>query len=194
MNLKPDETDFFEWKTSVSIFKNRYILSQLAIGIGIPFGLLILLLIVMIDPKNISYTFYALGLLAGLFFFTFLLIILIYRGKYEVGFILDEKGIKCYDLSGKNNKKQATNGLTFVLGILSRKPAVLGTGMVAEVKQSIFIDWKDMRNVMFKPGQNTIYIKENTSKLIAVFCTKENFEKVKSIFEQHISGSITTKP
>lgn len=185
MNLKPDETDLFEWRTRVSIFKNRYILSQLAIGIGIPFGLLILLLIVLIDPENISYTFYALGLLAGLFFFTFLLIILIYRGKFEVGYVLNDKGIKCDALPGKTNKKQATNGLTFVLGILSRKPAVLGTGMVAEAKQSIFIDWKDIRHVIFKPGQNTIYIKENSSQLIAIFCTRENFEKVKKIFEQH---------
>jgi len=186
MELESDTKSEYEWKISVSIFSNRTILSQLAIGIGIPFGILILLLIFLIDPENISYTLYALELIAGLFIFSYLLILLVYRGKYEVGYQIDKNGISCYSPPDQAKKNRTINGLTFVLGVLTRKPAVLGAGIIAETKQSVFIPWKDIQKVKYKPGQNTIFVKGHPTQTIAIFCTDENYKSVENEIKRTI--------
>jgi hypothetical protein len=187
MELASIKISDFEWKISVSIFSNRTILSQLAIGIGIPFGILILVLIFLIDPENISYTFYALGLIAALFFFTYLLILVVYRGKYEVCYQINEKGISCYSPPNQAKKNRTINGLTFVLGVLTRKPAVLGAGIIAETKQSVFIPWSDIQKVTYTPNQNTIFVKGHPTQTIAIFCSFENYKSIENVIKQSLT-------
>jgi len=183
MAFEPENKSNYEWKISVTIFSNRTILSQLAIGIGIPFGILIVMLIIVRDPENLIYTGYAFILLAALFIFTYIIILMMYRGKYEVGFTLSDQGIHCFTLPEQARKNKKINGLTFVLGVLSRKPAIIGAGMIAETKQSVFVNWKDIRKINYHNGQNTILLKGSPTQTIAVFCNPDNFQKVKEIIE-----------
>jgi hypothetical protein len=75
--------DRLQWEFYVPIFRNRYILKGLALAVGLPFGIVIALIIITAkgdifgtDAK------YALGLIVLLFLLTFLLIMIIYGGKY----------------------------------------------------------------------------------------------------------------
>jgi len=187
MEQKSDKNPDYEWKTSVSIFSNRIILSQLAIGIGIPFGILILILIFLIDPENLNYTFYAFGMIAALFIFTYLLILLVYRGRYEVGYKINEVGITCFSIPNQAKKNRTINGLTFVLGVLTRTPAVLSVGVNAEIQQSVFISWKDIREVNYNPDQNTIFVKGQPTQTIAIFCLAENFKNIEYLIRQTVA-------
>ena len=75
-----DIQEEIQWQISVSIFKNRIIMQQLVIAIGISFGLLALI-IGLVSGRSV-YTLYALGLIGALLFFTWLFIMTVYRGKH----------------------------------------------------------------------------------------------------------------
>ena len=81
-----------QWEIFVPIFKNRFILKGLGLDVGLPFGIVITV-ILFFGGSN---TPYALGLIGLLFILTFVLIMIAYGGKYAAGFILDEKGIVNY--------------------------------------------------------------------------------------------------
>jgi len=83
-----------QWEINVPIFRNRYRLKGLALAIGIPFGILFAVVIIAVggdvagtDAK------YALAIIAALLILTFLLVLIVYSGRYAPGFIVDGTGI-----------------------------------------------------------------------------------------------------
>lgn len=166
------------WEISVPIFKNRIILKQLGLAIGIPFGL-VLVIIWLASGFNI-YTLYAFGLIIALFILTWLLLIVVYRGRYEVVFVLNCKGVLSFRQAKEVKKNQLVNGLTIVLGLLSGKPATVGAGMLALSRQKTFLKWKDVTKVIYKPESHTILLWGGWSEQVAVFCTGENYSQVKN--------------
>lgn len=186
MNNKIHNSNKITWEISVPIFHNQLILKQLGIAIGIPFGLLIIFLIII--TQEIRYLYYALGLIGLLFLFTYIVIMLLYRGTYDVGFVLDQKGIRCYTQKKQAKKNRVINGLAMILGIFFRKPGVAGAGMLAQSRQDIRINWRNIRKVRFRPKQRLILVKGNFAENIAVFCHKENYDQVTSVINQHIDS------
>ena len=96
MNTVENDTEKIEWSIDVPIFKNLVILKQLGIAIGIPFGLLLIFFFVISKPEDRIYTLYAFVLIFLFFFLTYLIIMFLYKGKYSVSFILDDKGIQSF--------------------------------------------------------------------------------------------------
>jgi hypothetical protein len=182
MGLKDNSHGKFEWTVSVSIFRNSKILGQLTIAIGIPFGLLCIFLIFSNRGENRIYSMYALGMVATLFILTYLLIQVLYGGKYDVGFVIDDKGILCYTKSHQAKINRIVNGLTVVLGLLTGKPSAAGAGILAATKQSTFLNWKKIKKVKYSPKQHVIMIRGGFTESMAVFCTEENYPTVKAIF------------
>ena len=141
---------------SVPIFRNTVILKQLGIAIGIPFGL-IALVIGLASGKSV-YAFYGLGPIAVLLFFTWIFIIVVYRGKYEAEFVLDDKGVLCRTQAKQAKKNRIVNAITVVLGLLSGKPAVAGAGTLAQSRQATF--------------------RGGWTEQVALFCTEDNYAPV----------------
>ncbi|MEA4816419.1 MAG: hypothetical protein VB120_06145 [Lachnospiraceae bacterium] len=168
--------DFHEtlsWKISVPIFKNTVILKQIGIAIGIPFGLVIL--IIAITSGKSVYALYAIGLIVALLFLTWVFIMVIYRGKYDAEFVLDKKGI-LYRTQEKQAKKNGIlNVITVVLGLASGKPSVAGAGMLAQSNQEVFIRWAHITKIKYKPQNHTILLRGKLTENIGLFCTKENY-------------------
>ena len=171
-----------KWEVNVPIFRNPLILKQLGIAIGLPFGLLIIGLIIL--TNEIRYLLYSLLLIGLLFLIVYITIMLLYRGTYDVGFVLDKKGIRCYTQKKQARKNRFINGLSIILGIFFRKPGVAGAGMLAQSRQDIKINWRNVRKVTFQPKQQLILVKGNFAENIAVFCQKENYEQIKTIIKQ----------
>jgi hypothetical protein len=165
-----------EWKNSVSIFRESVILKQLGLAVGIPFGL-VALIIGVTSGKSV-YTLYALGLIAALLLLTWLFIMIVYGGKYEVEYILNERGILCRTQTRQARKNRIINTLTVVLGLLSRKPAAAGAGMLAQARQEVFLQWSKVNKVVYKPDSSTIILRGAPMETIALFCTKENYMMV----------------
>ena len=165
-----------QWQISVPIFRNRVILKQLGLAIGIPFGL-VALVIGLTSGKSV-YTLYGLGLIAALLFFTWLFIMAVYRGKYETEFVLDQKGVLCRTQAKQAKKDRIVNALTVMLGLLSGKPAVAGAGMMAQSRQEVFIRWSRLTKVKYKPKSRTILLWGGWTENIALLCADENYEQV----------------
>ncbi len=165
-----------QWRIRVPIFKNTVILRQLGIAVGIPFGL-VALVIVLTSGKSV-YALYALGLIAALLFSTWLFIMAVYKGKYEAEFVVDHKGVLCRTQAKQAKQNRMINSLTVVLGLLSGKPAVAGAGVLAQSRQGVFLKWSRVRKVKYKPRQRTILLKGGFSERIALFCTRDNYAQV----------------
>ena len=165
-----------QWQISVPIFRNTVILKQLGIAIGIPFGL-VALVIGLASGKSV-YALYGLGLIAALLFFTWLFIMAVYRGKYEAEFVLDDKGVLCRTQAKQAKKNRVVNALTVVLGLLSGKPAAAGAGMLAQSRQEVFLRWNHITKVKYKPKSRTILLRGGWTEQIALFCADENYPQI----------------
>ncbi len=159
-----------EWCISVPIFKNPVILKQLGIVIGIPFGFLVLV-IGLTSGKSV-YTLYGLALIAALFFFAWLLIMVIYRGKYEVEFVLDGQGRDLPNAGKTGKENRIVNGLTVMLGLLTGSFAVSGAGMLAQPAQETSLRWNRVTKVKQKPKSRIILLRSGWLEQIALFCTQ----------------------
>jgi len=158
------------------------LLKQLGLAIGIPFGL-ISLVIVLISGRSLD-TVYALGLIAALLILTWLFIMAVYRGKYEAEFALDQKGVLCRTQAGQAKKNRIVNTLAVIFGLLSGGPAAAGAGMLAQSRQEVFIRWKRITKVKYKPHTRTILLRGEWTEQIALFCTDENYP----VAEEFING------
>lgn len=162
-----------EWKIKVPIFKNPVILKQLGIAVGIPFGL-VAVVICVTSGRSVD-TLYALGLIGILMLFTWIFVMAVYGGKYEAEFFLDEEGVLCRTQAKQARKNQIINSLTVVVGLLSGKPAVAGAGVLAGVRQSVYLRWNRITKISFQPDRRTILLRGGWTEHIALFCTKENY-------------------
>ena len=162
-----------EWTVNVSVFRNSVIVRQIGFATGIPFGILILVLI-------LTKAYYGLMLVAVLFLLTFLFIQLVWGGKYNVGFELDSNGIRNYTLEDQAKKNRIINSMAVVLGILSGKPAVAGAGMLAYSRQDVLMKWKNIKKVKYLPNKHTVMVKGGFTESIAVFCIKDNYSEVEA--------------
>ncbi|MGI6498948.1 MAG: hypothetical protein ACOX0U_09150 [Oscillospiraceae bacterium] len=165
-----------QWRISVPIFRNTVILKQLGLAIGIPFGL-VALVIGLASGKSV-YTLYGLGLIAALLLLSWLFIMVIHRGKYEAEFLLDQKGVLCRTQEKQAKKNRIVNGMTVAFGVLSGKPAAAGAGMLAQSRQEVFLRWAHVAKVKYRPKNRTILLRGGFSEQIALFCTAENYPQI----------------
>jgi hypothetical protein len=172
-----------QWQISVPIFRNTVILKQLGLAIGIPFGL-VALGIGLTSGKSV-YTLYGLGLIAALLFLTWIFIMALYRGKYEVEFVLDQKGVLCRTQAKQAKKNRIVNALTVVSGLLYGKPSAAGAGILAQSRQEVFLRWSRVTKVRYKPQNHTILLRGGWTENIALFCANENYEQVEAFVRRN---------
>jgi len=173
-----DMQEAIRWEISVPVFKNTVIVKQLGLAIGLPFGM-VALVIGLASGKSV-YTLYGLGLIAALLFFTWLFVMAAYKGKYEVEFVLDDKGTLCRTQAGQAKKNRVINALAVLLGLLSGKPTAAGAGMLAQSRQEVFLRWNRITRVKYKPQSRAILLCGGWMEQIALFCTQDNYAQVES--------------
>lgn len=179
-----DLQEAVRWEVSVPISKNTVILRQMGIAVGIPFGL-VALVIALVSGVSCD-TLYALGLVAALLILTWLFIMAVYRGKYEVEFVLDRKGVLCRTQAKQARKNRVINTLAVILGLLTGKPAAAGAGMLAESRQETFLRWNRITRVKYKSKSHTILLRGGWTENIALFCTDESYEQVESFVRRNL--------
>lgn len=165
------------WTNSVPIFQRSIILKQLGIAVGIPFGLVIVFL--LISSRGSKDALYGVGLIILTFLLTYALIKIVYGGMYKAEFIVDDEGVQCILDQKQGRKNKIVNTLTVLAGFLSQKPAVAGAGILAGSRSHVSIPWKEIRKVKYIDKEQLIVVKGNFSENIALFCTKENYSGVK---------------
>ncbi len=180
-----------QWQINVPIFRNEVILKQLGIAVGIPFGLLAVLLVLF--SGNSVYTLYALGLIGALLFFTWIFVMAVYGGEYELEFFLDEKAVFCRTRTKQAMKNKMVNTLTVVLGIITGKPAAAGAGILAGSRQSVCLRWDGIVKASYKPRSRTIMVRGGWTESMGIFCTKENYVEVEKFVSARLSHRLKNR-
>ncbi|MDD2481743.1 MAG: hypothetical protein PHC44_03455 [Lutispora sp.] len=175
-------TEKIKWEIKVPLFKNTVILKDLGLALGIPFGILIIVLLIVskgdISRDGIGYPLIFIGIF---FVMSFMFIILIYGGKYDAGYVIDSKGILNYTQEKQAKKNKIINVLLVIIGILSGKPSAAGGGILAQSRQYVLVKWKSIKKVKVYPKSKSIVIRGGFAEKIALFCNDDNFELVRDI-------------
>lgn len=166
-----------------------YRLHPASIGsVGLPFGTLVVFLLFIARKSSGPGEYYALALIGGLFLLTFLLIMAVYGGKYDVAFLVDDKGILCRTQKSQAKANAIINRLAVLLGLFARVPAAAGAGLLAQSRQSVFLRWSDIRKVTYRPQQHVILVRGGLTESIAVFCTGDNYDEIAAIVAGRCHG------
>ncbi len=175
-----------EWDIKVPIFKNKLIVRQLGLAIGIPFGILLLLFLGFAVFTQDRGAWYAVTIVVVLLLLTFVFVMIIFRGVYDVHFSIGDKGIDSHTNAKQAKKARAINRLAFLGGLLRGMLSVAGAGMLAESRQKVSIRWDKVRTVKYYPRSYTILIKENPMNSMGIFCTAENYASVEKMIKERV--------
>lgn len=171
-----------KWSKSVPIFKSSVILKQLLVAVGMPFGLVAIF--ILISSGDSSDTKYAIGLIFFTLIITYLFMKIFYGGKYDLNFIIDEKGLKCLEDKKQQKKSKALNILTIMAGIITNKPAVSGAAILSQSRNTVFIPWEEIRKVKYIDHEHVIMVYGKFTDNISLFCTEHNYPEVKELIQK----------
>ncbi|OEF97378.1 hypothetical protein [Desulfuribacillus alkaliarsenatis] len=177
-----------EWKMEVPIFKNRLILKQLVLAVGLPFIIVFAALLVLAwKTNNFQDAKYAFGIIGLAFFLAVVLILVAYRDKYSVKFRIDRKGVYSLtqDKQAKTNRKM--QGLLAFLGIINLNPTAVGIAVLAQTREKTYIPWRRIRSIRYYPKQHTIIIRGGWTESVALFCQKDSYARIKELLVENSS-------
>lgn len=182
-----EETNEIHWDIVVLIFKNRVILQELGITLGIPFGMLLIVLALSTGGSffDNQTTIFA-AVFFGLFLAVSFLFVLLVMGRYPVSYVLDDSGISYTPQDKQEKRKRLVNTLAIVFGLLSGKPSVAGAGLLANTRQKMFLPWSKIKKIKKYPRSYTLVIYAKPAGKMGVFCTPKNYPEISAILEKHI--------
>lgn len=169
------------WDIKVPIFKDRIILKQLGLAVGIPFGILILVLIMVKAYQGLL-------MIGALFLLSYILVMLVFRGTYDVHFAIDEKGVLSESQPKQSAIVKKLSTLTMILGLFSQNTTTVGAGMLASSRTRILVPWNRLEKVKYIEKDRSIMLYAGFGENMALFCTDENFDQVKSIVAEKMEA------
>ena len=177
-----------QWETSVPLFKNRFILRGLALAFGLPLAGVVIFLLIS-SGGSFDEAKYPLLFIGFFLAVAFLAVLLIFGGAYRPGYILDGEGITNYTQTTQTKRNRKVNLWLFILGALRGKPGMMGTGLLAQSKETVQIKWKKIRKVKYYPVQRTIMVRGGYTEKIALFCTGETYAPAEAMIRQKAAGA-----
>ncbi|MCC6147498.1 MAG: hypothetical protein IT308_08020 [Anaerolineaceae bacterium] len=181
------ENDEIRWDIVVPIFKNRVILQELGIALGIPFGMLLLVLALTTGGKFFasSTVVFAAGFFAVFMVVSFLFVLLV-MGHYPVNFVMDSRGITYSPQKRQENRNRLINTLTIVFGLLSGKPSIAGAGFLANARQKMYLPWGKVKKLKTYPRSHTIVLYGQMAEKMGVFCSPDSYSDILTYITAHI--------
>ncbi len=122
------------------------------------------------------------GVLTGALWVLGLLIMAVFfRGRYHVRYTLSDKGILQETVDAVARK---ANRAAIILGVLARKPGLVGAGLIARSRESEAVNWKGAFAAVEKPARHLIVLRNSWRAVMFVQCTPENFDEVQQRVNQ----------
>lgn len=176
--------EILEWKTRVSFFRNNPVTRQIAVVVGVPFGLLLLWMAkrgFADGVREARYAFYFVGffLAIGALFVT-----AVFGGGYDVEYRLDESGVYAANQERQRKRLSALFRLGLILSLFARSFTAAGSSLLARGSLRRSLRWSALRAAKFNPKERLIIVKGKGADKIYLFCTPENYETVRAIVER----------
>ncbi len=166
------------WDIKVPIFRNKIILKQLGLALGIPFGLLLAIMLIM-------EAYYGAILIIALLVLTFIIVMLVFKGTYDLHIEISDYGIKYRNQNKQADRVRKMSLITVIFGIFAKSPTAAGAGLLSAGRIEMSLRWGDVRRIKFLDRDKTVYIKGGFSQNMALFCTEDNYELIKKVVADH---------
>ncbi len=175
----------YRWVYELNLYKNPAIIKE--VGRGMLISLAIVLALIfgfeMIDgigtfAEKLQYVAELAGILLAILLVITILGYLLYSymmgGTYCALFEMDENGI-CNKAQEKHIKKaELISAITVIAGIASGRPGVVGTGMLASARTSMYTRFDSVKELEILPKQHLIRLNEKLSRN-QVYAEDEDF-------------------
>jgi len=180
---KSNEKVILSWDIAFPLVTNRFFLYDAVKVLVWTGGIMVLLMAVAFtlagNIGSLGGIFPILGIILAAFFVMFLLISLVFFGnRYPTRFTLTDRAVYW---SGRSRVGRKANALAIVLGILARKPAVAGAGMLGAASEDGKLSWKSVRRIKEYPTERVITIMNSWRVVIRLYCTPENYQAATEI-------------
>ncbi len=176
----------YSWSIRLSLFKNPVILRQLGLAIGLPFGVIILIL--ALTASEPPYFYYAMGLIGLLFLLTVLVLLVVFRGTYHVDYSVSDQGITGRMQEGQAKKASRINRAAVLLGLFAGNCTAVGAGMLAEARQGQSLTWGRVRKVTYKPRSRRITLHAALGGSLVLFCLPGNYGAIEQFIRMKEGG------
>ncbi|MBA3030557.1 MAG: hypothetical protein KKF30_00595 [Proteobacteria bacterium] len=134
--------------------------------------------------------FWFAGIILGITGFGFLIMLVIFGNRSRAKFTVTEQGIfyECLDKKAKTLSRMAV-----AAGILAGSAGTAGAGLLSISNEKISMKWSGAFKAVFDERNHTIRLRNQYRDILQVYCTSENYEKVKEIVETNISRGGTSE-
>lgn len=131
--------------------------------------------------------YFALGFVGLIFFFTYVVMIIMFPNGFMSKIKIDDKGISQVSLSTKKVNRAAIIG-----GIIAKSPGAVGAGMLAEAGDYREVSWKEMKVARINSNSRYMYFSMGRFGLFPVgfFCPKDKYKPVISIVTKYYPNLI----
>lgn len=172
------------WEANIHLYRDKTILKQLAIAIGIPFGVVVIFLLWAAAGSTSPSRFYGIYLIILVFGLTFLFLTVVYKNSFHVRYILTQKHItmKMSEKQAKTNKR--VNNATMLAGLVTMNPTAMGAGVLASNRQQQTMKLTDIQSIKLDERKHRILVNDSFYEFI-IQCTAQNYQDVKNFIQQH---------
>ena len=175
----------YRWVYELNLYKNPAIIKE--VGRVMFISLVIVLALIfgfqMIDgigtfTEKLQFVAELAGILVAILLVITVLGYLLYSymmgGTYCALFEMDENGV-CNKAQEKHIKKaELISAITVIAGLAGGRPGVIGTGMLASARTSMYTGFEDVKELEILPGQHLIRLNEKLSRN-QVYAEDEDF-------------------
>lgn len=193
-NIALGEDGVYRWVYELNLYTNPTILFLIWKIFGfLCLGMWILMVLLDIGDSDFWWSgFFDVTRACLLFTLGFLLLCLVgylvyammMGGKYCVLFEMDEKGVNHIQMAPQVKKAEAIGLLTMLIGAAAGKPGVVGTGLLAGARTSLYSSFDTVKSVEPFPRRNLIKVNEFLSKN-QVYAEDEDFPFVLDFIRSH---------
>jgi hypothetical protein len=157
------------YRVTGGVWRQSLVLRQLGLALGSGVLLVALLLIALGDPLTWAYVGKVLGI-AGLVAATLLVLAVIaigvlYGGRYEMIYRLDDEGIEGRPAGGTARRNRAVN----LLLLLSGRPTAMGAGLMAASRQVERVAWRQVERCEQDARGHALSLYAGRKRLMVVF-------------------------
>ena len=181
------------WVARLPFARDPVFIRQMSLVFVLPLVMLGFLLVIIswpLDMQSLSVILKVVLVTGGVMLVLYAIVIFgVLRGRQEVRYTLDEKGIR-EETAGPLKYMNIVK----LLLVLSGKPTYAGIGLMAQGPKSKRTTWKQVQEVEPDRPAKTITLRKGRADLTVLHCTDENYEQVLTWVQAHAVGVPSNEP
>ena len=174
----------YQWEAMILLYKDKTVLRQLIIAIGLPFGVVVLFLLWVSSQSNDIYAWYGLILIGVLFVLTVFFVGFVYQNRMHVRYNLDQNRIKMEFSERQKRVNCWVNWTTTITGFFAKNTTAMGIGLLASANQKQTMRLVHVKTVVAYPEQFKLILVDSYRQFL-VQCNSHNYHDVKYFLRQH---------